>query len=95
MHENAPQRAEPSKSSTRRVLVVTPQPFYEDRGSPISVRHLLHALVDLECEVDVVSFPFGRELELPGVRYFRIANPFGFSGVPIGFSFRKLFLDLR
>jgi len=94
LHENALRRARPPKSNTRRVLLVTPQPFYEDRGSPIAVRHLLHALGELGCEVDVVSFPFGKELELPGVRYFRVANPFRFSGVPIGFSFRKLFLDL-
>jgi len=94
MGESALNRTTPSESNTRRVLLVTPQPFYEDRGSPIAVRHLLDALIEVGCEVDVVSFPFGKELELPGVRYFRVANPFGFTGVPIGFSFRKLFLDL-
>lgn len=93
MGGNALHQAGPSKPTARRVLLVTPQPFYEDRGSPIAVRHLLDALIELGCNIDVVAFPFGSELELPGVRYFRVANPLGFSGIPIGFSFRKLFLD--
>lgn len=73
---------------------MTPQPFYEDRGSPIAARHVLEALAELGCEVDVVSFPFGRTVDLPGVRYYRVANPLGFRSVPIGFSLRKLFLDV-
>ena len=77
-----------------RVLLVAPQPFYSDRGTPIAVRHLLDALSQLAYEVDVLTFPVGRSLEIPGVRYFRVANPLRIRRVPIGFSFRKLWLDL-
>lgn len=83
MWKTALHHARPPESTARRVLLVTPQPFYEDRGSPILARHLLDALIELGCEVDVVAFPFGRTLELQGVRYFRVANPLGFSGVSI------------
>jgi glycosyltransferase involved in cell wall biosynthesis len=94
MEKGALQQTGPHASTATRVLLVTPQPFYEDRGSPIAVRHLLEALIELGCEVDIMAFPFGLTLDLPGVRYFRVANPLGIKGVPIGFTFRKLFLDL-
>ena len=32
--------------STRRILVVAPQSFYQDRGSPIALRHVLTALAE-------------------------------------------------
>jgi glycosyltransferase involved in cell wall biosynthesis len=77
-----------------RVLVVAPQPFYEDRGTPIAVCQLLQALSQLSYEVDVLTFPVGRTVEIPGVRYLRAANPFRFRKVPVGFSMAKVLLDL-
>jgi glycosyltransferase involved in cell wall biosynthesis len=78
----------------RRVLVVAPQPFYEDRGTPIAVRQLLEALTYLGYQVDVLTFPVGRDLPIPGVRFHRVANILGIRAVPIGFSLRKVWLDL-
>jgi glycosyltransferase involved in cell wall biosynthesis len=77
-----------------RVLVVAPEPFYEDRGTPIAVHQLLQALSELSYDVDVVTFPIGRTIEIPGVRYFRAANPFHLRRVPIGFSLTKVLLDV-
>jgi glycosyltransferase involved in cell wall biosynthesis len=77
----------------RRVLVVAPQPFYEDRGTPIAVYNVLKALSELGRPVDLVTYPIGRDVELAGVRVYRAANPFGIRRVPIGFSLRKLVLD--
>ncbi len=77
----------------QRILVVAPEPFYEDRGTPIALRHLVRALGELGFGVDILTFPVGRELSLPHVRYFRTPNPLGFKSIPIGFSLRKLFLD--
>ena len=76
-----------------RVLVVAPEPFYEDRGTPIAVRQLLLALSQLSYEVDVVTYPLGQSIEIPRVRYFRSSNPFRVRRVPIGFSLTKLLLD--
>jgi glycosyltransferase involved in cell wall biosynthesis len=75
------------------ILVVAPQPFYSDRGTPIAVRQVLEALSELGAQVDVLTFPGGRDLDLPGVRILRCANPFGFRHIPIGFSLQKLVLD--
>jgi glycosyltransferase involved in cell wall biosynthesis len=73
--------------------VVSPQPFYEDRGTPIAILQLLTALTSLDYQADLLTYPIGASPELPGVRYFRCANPLGFRSVPVGFSFRKLVLD--
>jgi glycosyltransferase involved in cell wall biosynthesis len=72
---------------------VAPEPFYEDRGTPIAVYQLLQALSELSYEVDVLTYPIGRTIEIPGVRYFRASNPLRLQSVPVGFSLRKLALD--
>jgi glycosyltransferase involved in cell wall biosynthesis len=77
-----------------RVLVIAPEPFYSDRGTPIATRHLLEALSELGYETDVLTYPTGRPLDIPGVRYFRLPNPLRLKVVPIGFSLRKCWLDL-
>jgi glycosyltransferase involved in cell wall biosynthesis len=78
----------------RRILVVAPQPFYEDRGTPIAVRQVLRALGELGRSVDLLTFPIGADVGIPGLSIFRSANPFGFRRVPIGLSFRKVILDV-
>lgn len=82
-----------AKLPTRRILVVAPQPFYEDRGTPIAVRQVLEALGELGHEVDLLTFPVGSDVAVRGLRIFRCGNPLGFSSVPIGLSWRKLILD--
>jgi glycosyltransferase involved in cell wall biosynthesis len=76
-----------------RVLVVAPQPFYEDRGTPIAVRLLLCALSELGYQVDLLTYPLGRALEIPRVRYLRSRRLPGVQKVPIGLSVRKVLLD--
>jgi glycosyltransferase involved in cell wall biosynthesis len=82
------------EASGRRVLVVIPQPFYSDRGSPIAIREVVRGYLDLGLEVDILTFPVGEDFPGEGLRFFRSANPFGIRSVPIGFSVRKLLLDL-
>jgi glycosyltransferase involved in cell wall biosynthesis len=82
-----------SGETERRVLVVAPEPFYEDRGTPIAVRNVLQALSDLGYHVDLLTYPVGEHLELPRLRILRVPNILGLSHVPVGFSVRKLVLD--
>jgi glycosyltransferase involved in cell wall biosynthesis len=77
-----------------RVLVVAPEPFYEDRGTPIAVCQLLRALSQLSYDVDLLTYPVGRDVDIPRVRCLRTANPLGLRRVPIGFSLRKVLFDL-
>lgn len=76
------------------MLVVAPQPFYEDRGTPIAVCQLLQALSQLSYDVDLLTYPVGQTLDIPRVRYFRGANPFRVRQVPIGLSLAKVILDV-
>lgn len=77
-----------------RILVIAPQPFYADRGTPIAVRSVLEALSERGDKIDLLTYPLGETIQLPGLCIFRIANVWRFRHVPIGFSIRKLLLDL-
>jgi len=73
---------------------VAPQPFYEDRGTPIAMRQVLLALSELGRHVDLLTYPVGADVSIEGLRIFRCANPLRFESVPVGLSFRKIVLDL-
>ncbi len=76
-----------------RVLFVAPQPFYEDRGSPIAIRRVLEALSALGQAVDLLTLPVGEPVRLPGLRIFRVGTRLPVRRVPVGFSWRKLLLN--
>ncbi|HEY6454007.1 MAG TPA: glycosyltransferase family 4 protein [Steroidobacteraceae bacterium] len=82
-----------SESEPVRVLIVTPQPFYEDRGTPIAVRNVAKALSEIGAEVDVLAFPVGEDVRIENVTVHRCGNVLGIKRVPIGLSWRKLVLD--
>jgi glycosyltransferase involved in cell wall biosynthesis len=76
------------------VLLISPQPFFARRGSPIRVRFEAQALAELGFEVDLLVLPFGQDIEIPGVTILRIPNLFGLSSISIGPSFWKAVYDL-
>lgn len=76
------------------ILMIAPEPFFEPRGTPISIMQRLIALSSLGHSIDLLTYPVGKDLEIPGVTYFR-APSFGLiKDVKIGPSFKKLFLDV-
>ncbi len=89
-----PQGLEPEKRPPPRVLFLSPQPFFQPRGSPIRVGFDALALSKIGCEVDLVVFPFGEDRAIPGVRLIRAPNWVGLSGVSIGPSIGKALLDV-
>ena len=78
----------------RRILLVAPQPFYQDRGTPIAVRQVVEGLGQLGYRVDLLTYPVGADIEAPGLRLIRTANPFGIKNVPVGLSVQKILLDI-
>src|SRR5947208_1816159 len=76
------------------ILMIAPEPFFEPRGTPFSEYHRIRALLDLGHTVDLVTYPFGKDVEMPGLRIFRAARPPFVTRVKIGPSVSKLFLDL-
>lgn len=87
------ERALSFPSRSQRILVVAPQPFYENRGTPIALRNVLEAASWRGYEVDLLTFPVGEPVELPGLRIFRAGPWLPIRKVPIGFSIRKVILD--
>jgi glycosyltransferase involved in cell wall biosynthesis len=76
-----------------RILMIAPEPFFEPRGTPFSEFHRIRALTDLGHEVDLVTYPFGQDVVMPGLRVFRSLRPPLVRRVKIGPSFAKLPLD--
>lgn len=78
----------------KRVLLISPQPFFQWRGSPIRVGFNLLALTQSGYEVDLLTLPIGENREVSGANIIRVANPLRINDVPIGPSLAKLFFDL-
>ncbi len=77
-----------------KALMIAPQPFFEPRGTPISVYQRLQALSTLGHEVDVVTYHLGKDVDFPGVKIHRIPNIPFIKSVKIGPSLVKLLLDV-
>jgi glycosyltransferase involved in cell wall biosynthesis len=76
-----------------KILMLAPQPFFEPRGTPFSEYHRIRALLDLGHTVDLVTYPFGQDVSMPGLRVFRSARPPFVHDVRIGPSLAKVPLD--
>ena len=77
-----------------RILMIAPQPFFQPRGTPISVFQRLHGLSKLGCKIDLVTYHVGNDVEIPGVTIHRApALPF-IDNVKIGPSWAKILLDI-
>ena len=82
------------KSDRLRILMVAPQPFFRPRGTPFSVLHRARALVERGHTVDLVTYPFGEDVDLPGLNIFRSRKPPFVHDVKIGPSLAKIVLDI-
>ncbi len=83
-----------------RVLVIAPQPFYQERGTPIAVKLAVEALsrqlpiiAGEPCEIDLLVYNEGREINIPGVSIIRAKIPRALWGVRPGISCKKLLSD--
>jgi glycosyltransferase involved in cell wall biosynthesis len=83
----------PQSGRSLRILMVAPQPFFRPRGTPFSVLHRVRALTTLGHEVDLITYPLGEDVAMPGLRIIRSGRVPGVRDVKIGPSFAKLLLD--
>ncbi len=85
----------PGALAYRRVLMIAPQPFFANRGTPFNVRAMVCTLAEQGCEVDLLVFPFGEPVNLPsGVKILRSPTLPFIRSVPIGPSWTKILLDI-
>jgi len=75
------------------ILMLAPEPFFEPRGTPISVYFRILALGRLGHHVTLVTYPVGKNVALTNLKIVRPPNLLGIRKVRIGPSLAKLPLD--
>jgi glycosyltransferase involved in cell wall biosynthesis len=76
-----------------RILTIAPQPFFQPRGTPFSELYRARALTELGHEVDMVTYPIGEDVSMPGLRILRAPRVPGIRRVRVGPSLAKILLD--
>ena len=76
-----------------KILMIAPEPFFEPRGTPFSEYFRIQALSALGHTVDLVTYPFGVDKHIPGLKIFRCRRPPGVKAVRTGPSMAKVALD--
>jgi len=78
-----------------KILMLAPEPFFQPRGTPISVYFRLKTLSDLGHTVDLITYPTGEDVVFPGLLIRRLRNWLGIRKIKIGPSLVKLPLDAQ
>jgi glycosyltransferase involved in cell wall biosynthesis len=77
-----------------KILMIAPEPFFEPRGTPISVYQRLEALSALDHKVDLLTYHVGNEVSFRNVHIHRVPNIRFIKHVRVGPSRAKIFLDV-
>ena len=76
-----------------KILMIAPQPFFEPRGTPISVYQRLRGLSKLGHSIDLSTYHIGEEVDFDNVTTYRaFAVPF-IKSLKVGPSWQKIPLD--
>jgi glycosyltransferase involved in cell wall biosynthesis len=76
-----------------KILMIAPEPFFEPRGTPFSEYFRIKALSELGHEIDLATYPIGKDVEIPKLRIFRSMKVPFVRKVKVGPSIHKVFLD--
>lgn len=76
------------------ILMLAPEPFFQPRGTPISVYFRLKALSDIGHKVTLVTYHVGDNVPINNVEICRIRNLFGIRKIKIGPSAAKVPMDI-
>ena len=76
-----------------KLLILAPQPFMTQRGTPIAVKMMIETLVARGDSVDLLTFPEGEDVDIPNCRIFRVPGLPGLRRFSPGFSLKKLIAD--
>ena len=77
-----------------KILLLAPEPFFQERGTPIAIKLLAETLCEQNNEVDLLTYHEGADISFKGLRILRIPKIPFIKKVPIGFSFRKFITDI-
>jgi len=78
----------------KSILVVAPQPFFQERGTPIAIKALVCALEELNYKITLYTLLEGEDIPLPSnVTVKRASYPKFFLNLRPGFSLKKVIVD--
>ena len=78
----------------KRILFLAPQPFFQERGTPIAVRLAVEALTSSgKYEVTLLTYHEGFDVAIQGVTHKRMWAPKWLYGIRPGISIKKLVAD--
>ncbi|MCO6431628.1 MAG: glycosyltransferase family 4 protein [Deltaproteobacteria bacterium] len=88
-----------------KLLFLAPQPFFQERGTPIAVRLALTVIAernrrngDTQSEIDLLAYHEGQPIDIPNVALHRITVPrwlaYFVRGIGPGVSVKKLICDI-
>lgn len=76
------------------VLLLAPQPFFINRGTPIDVQLVVQALSERnDTNVDMIVYPVGEDITLPKVSVYRVPFTSYIKDIRPGFSLKKIYID--
>jgi glycosyltransferase involved in cell wall biosynthesis len=76
-----------------KILLIAPQPFFINRGTPLAVRNLCRVLGECGHQIDLLTSHIGEEIQLHNITIIRTCRlPFG--SISAGFSWKKPLLDI-
>jgi len=76
------------------ILLLAPQPFYRERGTPIAVKLLIETLCEAGNNIDLLTYHEGEDISIHGLNIYRIRKPPFVKNIPIGLSWKKVMCDL-
>jgi len=76
-----------------KILMIAPEPFFQERGTPLSEFYRIKALIDLGHQVDLLTYPLGKNISLDNLKIIRIPKLPFIKNIKIGPSWTKLPLD--
>ncbi len=77
-----------------KILLLAPQPFFQERGTPIAVRLAAEVLSNRDGDtVHLLTYHEGKDVDLKGVHHFRSWMPLPVRNVGPGISLKKIICD--
>lgn len=76
------------------ILLLAPQPFFQNRGTPIAVKLVLESLSIQGHRIKVLTYPEGENVELANCEILRLPAVPGLKNVKPGLSWKKIVYDL-
>jgi glycosyltransferase involved in cell wall biosynthesis len=76
------------------ILLIAPQPFFQNRGTPIAVKLLVEVLANNGHNIHILTYHEGEDIICSNVRIHRIQRLPGVRNIPPGPSWKKIICDI-